>query len=122
VRIFDGVPNLIPNGSRVPPRSWRRSVAVIDASDQTRPLEIKYLVFKRVDSRTVRKSRPKPDRRECRHIMFPIDGLLDNTREAGLIHRQRHPEDRRKLLIDITPPPNPSSRICPHRRTPANVT
>ncbi len=32
-----------------------------------------------------------------------MTSLLDNLEKRGLIRRQPHPEDRRKLLIDITP-------------------
>jgi DNA-binding MarR family transcriptional regulator len=32
-----------------------------------------------------------------------VTSLLDNLEKRGLISRQPHPQDRRKLLIDITP-------------------
>jgi DNA-binding MarR family transcriptional regulator len=32
-----------------------------------------------------------------------MTSLLDNLEKRGLIRRLKHPEDRRKLLIDITP-------------------
>lgn len=32
-----------------------------------------------------------------------MTSLLDNLEKRGLIRRQPHPDDRRKLLIDITP-------------------
>ena len=32
-----------------------------------------------------------------------MTSLLDNLEKRGLIRRQPHPEDRRKLLIDVTP-------------------
>jgi DNA-binding MarR family transcriptional regulator len=32
-----------------------------------------------------------------------VTSLLDNLEKRGLIRRQPHPQDRRKLLIDITP-------------------
>jgi len=32
-----------------------------------------------------------------------MTSLLDNLEKRGLVWRQSHPEDRRKLLIDITP-------------------
>ena len=33
-----------------------------------------------------------------------VTSLLDNLEKRGLIRRLPHPQDRRKLLIDITPP------------------
>lgn len=36
-----------------------------------------------------------------------MTSLLDNLEKRGLIRRQPHPEDRRKLLIDITPAARP---------------
>jgi len=32
-----------------------------------------------------------------------MTSLLDNLEKRGLIRRMRHPQDRRKLLVDITP-------------------
>ena len=36
-----------------------------------------------------------------------MTSLLDNLEKRGLIRRQPHPDDRRKLLIDITPAARP---------------
>ena len=36
-----------------------------------------------------------------------MTSLLDNLERRGLIRRQAHPKDRRKLLIDITPAARP---------------
>lgn len=36
-----------------------------------------------------------------------MTSLLDNLEKRGLIRRHPHPEDRRKLLIDITPAARP---------------
>ncbi len=50
-----------------------------------------------------------------------MTSLLDTLEKRGLIRRLPHPDDRRKLLVDITPAAQRSSTSSYPPCTPANA-
>ena len=86
---------------------WRAADLLMELHNRQTSRRIPALAERPSGPRHRRRRRPAPrterDRRAAPGHNGSMTSLLDNLEKRGLIRRQPHPEDRRKLLIDITP-------------------